>query len=91
MFIEFTLILPILYLYILYYIYIMVLYFGKYKGAYTNSCILFQITYVKELYTDEKSWHMILIGCTFKSSGILFVCHLPTLTTIRCIDLPYMV
>eukprot|EP00102_Acyrthosiphon_pisum_P024721 XP_016661931.1 PREDICTED: protein ELYS [Acyrthosiphon pisum] len=45
------------------------------------------ITFVKELHKTENS-HFLLVGCSCKSFGILFVCQLPTLTTIRCIHMP---
>ncbi|XP_025408942.1 protein ELYS [Sipha flava] len=47
-----------------------------------------KITFVKELSNCEETYNFILVGCSFKSSGILFICQLPTLTTIRCIELP---
>ncbi|VVC44631.1 Hypothetical protein CINCED_3A002568 [Cinara cedri] len=49
----------------------------------------FKITSVKELYNNKKTNNFLLVGCSFKSSGKLFVCQLPTLTTIRCIELPW--
>uniref|UniRef100_A0A2S2P3S5 Protein ELYS n=1 Tax=Schizaphis graminum TaxID=13262 RepID=A0A2S2P3S5_SCHGA len=46
------------------------------------------ITFVQELHKSEKTTNLLLVGCSFKSSGILFICQLPTLTTIRCIHIP---
>ncbi|XP_026815973.1 protein ELYS-like [Rhopalosiphum maidis] len=46
-----------------------------------------KITFVKEVQS-EKIIDLLLVGCSFKSSGILFVCQLPKLTTICCIALP---
>ncbi|XP_022175974.1 protein ELYS-like isoform X2 [Myzus persicae] len=45
------------------------------------------ITFVQELHKSENP-HILLVGCSCKSFGILFVCQLPTLTTIRCIHMP---
>lgn len=62
------------------------------KFFYLPNCfILFKITSVKELYCNKENNNFLLVGCSFKSSGILFVCQLPTLTTIRCIELPNQV
>ncbi|XP_050548885.1 protein ELYS isoform X2 [Daktulosphaira vitifoliae] len=47
-----------------------------------------RITYVNELNHDAEKMHFLLVGCSFKSSGLLYVCQLPTLTTVRCIELP---
>jgi len=49
---------------------------------------LFQITFVQELLNNEKKMNMLLVGCSSKSFGILFVCRLPTLMIIRCIHTP---
>ncbi|XP_050440382.1 protein ELYS-like isoform X2 [Adelges cooleyi] len=46
------------------------------------------ITYVKELSYGKGKLHFLLVGCSFKTSGLLYVCQLPTLTTVRCIELP---
>ncbi|XP_026815806.1 MATH and LRR domain-containing protein PFE0570w-like [Rhopalosiphum maidis] len=46
------------------------------------------ITFVQELHKSKETTNLLLVGCSFKSSGILFVCQLPTLTTIRCIHIP---
>ncbi|KAL5237944.1 hypothetical protein ACI65C_005354 [Semiaphis heraclei] len=45
------------------------------------------ITFVQELHNSENP-HILLVGCSCKSFGLLFVCQLPTLTTIRCIQMP---
>ncbi|KAE9543994.1 hypothetical protein AGLY_001683 [Aphis glycines] len=46
------------------------------------------ITFVQELHKSEERTNLLLVGCSFKSYGILFICQLPTLTTIRCIHIP---
>ncbi|XP_025191116.1 protein ELYS-like [Melanaphis sacchari] len=46
------------------------------------------ITSIQELPKSEDTTNLLLVGCSFKSYGLLFICQLPTLTTIRCIHIP---
>ncbi|XP_050427325.1 protein ELYS-like isoform X2 [Adelges cooleyi] len=48
----------------------------------------FTITDVKELNYGQGKLHLLLVGCSLKSTGLVYVCRLPALTTIRCIALP---
>eukprot|EP00102_Acyrthosiphon_pisum_P024723 XP_016661933.1 PREDICTED: uncharacterized protein LOC100571491 isoform X2 [Acyrthosiphon pisum] len=47
-----------------------------------------EVTFVRELHKSDETMNMLLVGCSCKSFGILFVCQLPTLTIIRCIHIP---
>ncbi|KAL5237942.1 hypothetical protein ACI65C_005352 [Semiaphis heraclei] len=61
---------------------------SRYFDGYAQTDNSIEITFVQELHNNENKMNMLLVGCSSKSFGILFVCQLPTLMIIRCIHTP---
>ncbi|KAL5237976.1 hypothetical protein ACI65C_005386 [Semiaphis heraclei] len=61
---------------------------SRYFDGYAQTDNSIEITFVQELHNNVNKMNILLVGCSSKSFGILFVCQLPTLMIIRCIHTP---